>query len=150
MKNKFQNKYRIPSARATWHDYNEGMYFITICTTGMEHYFGKIEEYDMLLNTLGEFVSLAIRDVSTHYPYAEITVSQIMPNHFHLIVIIDDPKILREVPIEMERIVDVERTVKKGRASSLRQIQQCDESEPQALNLKMKTISNKNGMYRWY
>ena len=29
----FRNKYRIPSARAEWHDYNGGVYFITICTT---------------------------------------------------------------------------------------------------------------------
>jgi hypothetical protein len=29
---KFQNKYRIPSARARWHDYSGGAYFITVCT----------------------------------------------------------------------------------------------------------------------
>ena len=38
----FQNRYRIPSARAEWHDYNSGMYFVTICTQGMEHYLGEI------------------------------------------------------------------------------------------------------------
>ena len=27
---KFKNKYRIKSARAEWHDYNDGVYFITI------------------------------------------------------------------------------------------------------------------------
>jgi len=40
---KFQNKYRIPSARANWHDYNGGIYFITICTKYRVHYFGEIE-----------------------------------------------------------------------------------------------------------
>lgn len=29
---KFQDQYRIPSARAIWHDYNGGTYFVTICT----------------------------------------------------------------------------------------------------------------------
>lgn len=40
---KFQDKYRIPSARATWWDYSwNGLYFITICTASRENYFGKI------------------------------------------------------------------------------------------------------------
>ena len=40
--NKFQNRYRITTARATWHDYNGGNYFVTICTKGREHHFGEI------------------------------------------------------------------------------------------------------------
>lgn len=39
---KFQNKYRIPSTRANWHNYNGGVYFVTICTKNREHYLGKI------------------------------------------------------------------------------------------------------------
>ena len=39
---KFQNRFRIPSARAIWHDYNGGIYFVTICTKNREHYFGEI------------------------------------------------------------------------------------------------------------
>ena len=43
MSDKFQNKYRIPSARAQWWDYgNDGAYFITICTAHRECYFGTI------------------------------------------------------------------------------------------------------------
>jgi hypothetical protein len=39
---KYQNKYRIPSARAPWWDYaNGGAYFITICTAHRIHYFGE-------------------------------------------------------------------------------------------------------------
>ena len=39
---KFQNQYRIKSARATWHDYSGGAYFITVCTKNREHSFGEI------------------------------------------------------------------------------------------------------------
>lgn len=39
---KYRNKYRIKSARANWHDYNGGIYFITICTKNRAHYFGEI------------------------------------------------------------------------------------------------------------
>ncbi|WP_118950508.1 transposase [Taibaiella helva] len=39
----YQNRYRIPSARlSTWNYGNEGMYFVTICTAGRQHYFGDI------------------------------------------------------------------------------------------------------------
>lgn len=39
---KFLNKYRISSARAPRHGYDGGIYFITICTAGREHFFGEI------------------------------------------------------------------------------------------------------------
>ena len=34
---KFKGKYRIPTARAKWHCYNGGCYFITICTMNREN-----------------------------------------------------------------------------------------------------------------
>ena len=86
---KFQNKYRIPSARAVWHDYNGGDYFITICTAHRVHYFGKIVDAKMVLNAVGQKLNELIEDVKTHNPYVEIPVYQIMPNHVHLIVCIN-------------------------------------------------------------
>ncbi len=102
---KFQNKYRIPSARALWHDYNGGLYFITICTAGREHYFGRISGGRMVLNGLGEFAEKNLRDVTNHYRYAEIPVFQIMPNHIHLIVAISvyDYEFPIDVPVETGR-----------------------------------------------
>ncbi len=90
MADKFQNKYRIPSARAAWHDYNGGDYFITICTGGREHYFGEIVNGEMILNDLGIKLNELIAELPTHHPYTKIPVYQIMPNHVHLIVCIDD------------------------------------------------------------
>ncbi len=86
---KFQNKYRIPSARAVWHDYNGGEYFITICTKNREHYFGEIDKGEMVLNSLGQKLNELIGEIKIHNPYCEIPVFQIMPNHVHLIVCID-------------------------------------------------------------
>ena len=88
---KFRNKYRIESARAQWHDYNGGAYFITICTAERNHYFGLIDDGVMLYNQLGKFVNDNLQNVSEHYPYAEIPVFQVMPNHVHAIVFIDEP-----------------------------------------------------------
>jgi putative transposase len=95
MADKFLNKYRIPSARAVWHNYNGGDYFITICTSGREHYFGEIVNGEMHLNVLGQKMNDTIAEIPTHHPYAKISVYQVMPNHVHLIVCIDETKMKR-------------------------------------------------------
>ena len=90
---KFQNKYRIPSARAVWHDYNDGDYFITICTKNREHYFGEIVNGEMILNDLGIKLNELIVEIPSHHPYAKTPVYQIMPNLLHLIVCIDGSRV---------------------------------------------------------
>ena len=92
---KFQNKYRIPSARAVWHDYNDGDYFITICTKNREHYFGEIVNGEMILNDLGIKLNELIVEIPSHHSYAKTPVYQIMPNHLHLIVCIDGSHVAR-------------------------------------------------------
>ena len=87
---KYKNRYRIPSARAAWHDYMGGAYFVTICTKDREFYFGKIEDDEMHLSEIGRYVDEQFRDVSSNYPYAVIPSYVVMPNHIHAIVIIDD------------------------------------------------------------
>lgn len=97
----FRNKYRIPSARATWHDYNGGAYFVTICTRDMEHYFGEIASGEMNMTEIGEYVQQCIKNIPQHNTYANVPAFVVMPNHVHLIVIIDDENadsICRDVP----------------------------------------------------
>ena len=52
--NRFKDKYRIQSARASWHDYNSGAYFVTICTAEQVCYFGTISDGKMLLSDMGK------------------------------------------------------------------------------------------------
>jgi len=92
MDNKFQKQYRIPSARATWHDYNGGAYFVTICTKKREHFFGEIENAIMQLSATGKFADENLHDITHHYPYAEIPLWVVMPNHIHVVVFIDGEK----------------------------------------------------------
>lgn len=87
--NLFRNKYRIPSARAVWHDYNGGAYFVTICTKDMAHFFGEIVDGEMCLTEIGLCADEQFRNVSSHYPYAKIPLWVVMPNHVHAIVMID-------------------------------------------------------------
>ena len=85
---KFKDKYRIDTARAWWHDYDGGAYFITICTKDREHYFGEIEDGEMVLSEIGDYTRQCIEQISQHNSYAEIPLYVIMPNHLHLIVFI--------------------------------------------------------------
>ena len=85
---RWQNKYRIESARANWHDYDGGSYFITICTKNREHFFGEIVDGEIVLSDIGKFADEQFKNVSSHYPYAEIPLWTIMPNHVHAIVVI--------------------------------------------------------------
>ena len=108
---RFQNKYRIESARASWHDYDGGSYFITICTKDREHFFGEIVDGEMVLSDIGKYADEQFKNVSAHYPYAKIPLWTIMPNHLHAIVIIDGNK------TKYDR-----RVVETWRAASLRDI----------------------------
>ena len=60
--NLFRNKYRIPSARAVWHDYNGGAYFVTICTKDMAHFFGEIVDGEMCLTEIGRCADEQLRN----------------------------------------------------------------------------------------
>ena len=93
---KFQNKYRIETARATWHNYDGGFYHITICTKDRIEYFGTIEKGksgpEMFLTPIGEYAQEQFENVQTHYPYADIPSFVIMPDHIHAIIHIDGNK----------------------------------------------------------
>ena len=111
---KFHNKYRVPSSRAAWHDYSGGKYFVTICTKKMEHVFGELLDGKMYLTALGKYADEQLREVSSHYPYAEIPLWVVMPNHIHAVVIIDGEK----TPYE-KRNVESSPVVETRRATSL-------------------------------
>lgn len=85
---KFRGKYRIPSDRAAWHEYDAGVYFVTICTAERAHYFGEIDDGVMQLSEIGIIVKDCFARLSSCYPYAEIPLFVIMPNHVHAIVVI--------------------------------------------------------------
>ena len=87
---KFQNKYRIPSARLENWDYGaNGAYFITICTYKMQHYFGEVYEREMQLNELGKLAHDLWQEITNQFPYVELGNFVIMPNHMHGILIIN-------------------------------------------------------------
>ncbi|SFC55781.1 transposase [Flavobacterium phragmitis] len=87
---KFQNKYRVSSIRAQWWDYGwNGAYFITICTQGREHYFGKIQNDKMVLAEVGIIADILWHQIPAHHKNVELGDFVVMPNHIHGILIID-------------------------------------------------------------
>jgi REP element-mobilizing transposase RayT len=92
MPDKFQNKYRIPSARLqTWDYGSNGLYFITICTQNREHYFGEIQNGKMILSEIGILANKYWNEIPEHFPFVILDAFVVMPNHVHGIIIIDKP-----------------------------------------------------------
>lgn len=89
---KFRNKYRIQSTRLKYFDYSQnGMYFVTICTKDRIHYFGEIQSQKMILSEIGKMVENCWNEIPNHFNFAIADVFQVMPNHFHGILIINKP-----------------------------------------------------------
>lgn len=90
-------EYHVNSARASWHEYGGGMYFVTICTANKVHYFGEIDDADgepqIRLSPIGRCVADNLANVSDHYPSVEIPLFVVMPNHVHALIIINGEQI---------------------------------------------------------
>ena len=120
---KFRNKYRIPSARASWWNYgNDAAYFITICTKGMECYFGDIVDANMQLSHVGVLADVLWYEIKNHAKNITLDVFQVMPNHIHGILALNGNK--RETDngthaIDPTRSVETMRNVETTHALSL-------------------------------
>ena len=66
-----------------------GYYFITICTENKNHYFGEIVEEKMQLNEIGKLAQGNIEKLEAIYNTIKIDKFVVMPNHIHIILIID-------------------------------------------------------------
>jgi len=77
--------------RARWHDYNNGIYFVTICTYEKNHLFGKINNGVIELTVLGDIVDNCINQIPRHRNNAELWNYVVMPNHIHMVIAIRTP-----------------------------------------------------------
>lgn len=72
------------------YDYsNAGFYFVTICVNDRNDYFGKIYGTKCVLNEFGKTIKQILENIPVLYPYVTIDYYVIMPNHIHIIIIID-------------------------------------------------------------
>ena len=77
------------SPRADWLAYNEGRYFVTVCTRDHRHCFGKIENGVMTFTDVGRCLDEELRNATSHQSYIRVLQHVVMPNHFHAIVEVD-------------------------------------------------------------
>ena len=96
MVEKFQDQFRVPSARLKNWDYGKnGAYFITICIHNKEFLFGEVVEKNnhakFKANKLGELAEIYWLEIVKQFPYVELGNFVIMPNHVHGILIINKP-----------------------------------------------------------
>lgn len=90
---KYQDKYRISSARLqNWNYGDSAAYFITICTKNREHFFGEIVNGKMKKNAIGILAENEwIKTVDLRSDMnIELGLFVIMPNHLHAIIIIGE------------------------------------------------------------
>ena len=151
MTEKFKNKYRIATVRATWHDYKGGSYFITICTKNREYYFGEIINGEMKHSPLGQSAINCLDQITSHFPHVEIPVSIVMPNHVHAIVIIN-----AIAPVETQNLASQNMQTTKTETQNFASLQRFG---PQSKNLAsvvrgfkigVTKYANKNGLsFAW-
>lgn len=97
MSEKFQNKYKIASARLqNWNYANAGIYFITICTKDRQHYFGEIKNAKMILSNAGVIADLIWYEIKNHAKNIELGEFVVMPNHIHAILILNENEMVDE------------------------------------------------------
>lgn len=82
----YKNRYRTASSRLSWHNYNMGCYYVTICTKNMEYYFGNISGKQMILSEIGSVAEELILLIPQNYPGVEVLSYVVMPNHIHIII----------------------------------------------------------------
>ncbi|MCL6099659.1 MAG: transposase [Bacteroidetes bacterium] len=90
----YQNKYRIESARLKGWDYtNNAWYYITICTKNKSCFFGRIAKERMCLSAVGKIVEEEWLATPKIRRDLELDEWIIMPNHIHVIIIIDNKNV---------------------------------------------------------
>ena len=79
------------SIRLRGYDYSQnGLYFITICCFNMESKFVTIKNGEMTLNLYGKIAYQHWLNLAERFSNFQLDVFQIMPNHMHAILVLND------------------------------------------------------------
>lgn len=102
---KFDNKYRITSARLKGWNYSSiGAYFITICTHNFQPFFGRVYDCEMYLSEIGKIAEEHWIEIPNHFPFIILDRFVIMPNHIHGILILNESEEHNIVHIRKEEL----------------------------------------------
>ncbi len=85
MEYKNEKQYRLPGYNYA----QSGEYFITICTKDRRHLFGEIQQGTMQLSGAGLIAQTHLIEIPNQFNHVKLDEWVIMPNHVHMILIID-------------------------------------------------------------
>ena len=142
----YQGTYRIKSARASWCNYNEGLYFITICTAGKRHFFGEIENAEMLFTEIGKYAQYCISQIEKLHQNVIVPFFVVMPNHVHLIISLATDMPHTAGVVETSHCgVSTQQTSHCGVSTQLPPTQQTSHCGVSTVDTKMRNIANQCG-----
>ncbi len=76
--------YRVETTRLRDWDYrNEGLYFVTICTSGRAPWFGEIRDGVMHLSEVGRIAAMYWQAIPEHHVHVLCDQFVVMPDHVH-------------------------------------------------------------------
>ena len=85
------HSFRRKNHRLPGHDYrSDGHYYITIVTHDRACYFGTVQHDQMVPNELGKIVEHCWFDLAARHDYVLLDSWQLMPNHFHGVLVLGD------------------------------------------------------------
>ena len=88
------------SIRLSGYDYSQaGAYYVTIVAHGRECLFGEITNGDMKLSRYGKIIQYVLLDLPKHYPHLELDIFCIMPNHVHIIIVLNHNVLVKRHPL---------------------------------------------------
>ena len=76
---------RRRSVRLRTHGYRGGLYFVTVCTAGRRHLFGKVVNFEMRLSEAGRVAHDEWKRTGDVRPDVALDAFAVMPDHVHLL-----------------------------------------------------------------
>ena len=102
------------------HNYSTpGGYFITFTTFNRKPLLGQIEGASIILSDSGKIVEQLWHQLPKYFPNLTTDAFQIMPDHIHCILIINDPQVMGLDPVICSTVSSI---VKRFKGSSAREI----------------------------
>jgi REP element-mobilizing transposase RayT len=108
MRTTFKRHRERKSIRLAGRDYSrDGRYFVTTCIKGRPKLFGDVCDGQMVLNDIGRIASEQLVWLTVRYPYVQVPVYVVMPDHIHAIICIDRSLIGNDVPCKIKPLTEL-------------------------------------------
>ena len=131
------------STRLKEYDYSQfGYYFITICMKNRKEFFSKIENSLVVLSKFGKLIDEVLINIPSYYN-VEIDCYIIMPDHIHLIIILDKDENKKNYSLS-----DVMGKFKSFSCKKIREVLEDDEKFEWQKSFYDRIIRNEKELYQ--